>query len=345
MAELHYFPLYAADWLAGEATTRMTPEQESGFFRLLLHSWLAKDFPCSIPSDDEALAELSRLRGRWKKIGEYVRAQFVPVEGRPDRLRNPRLWRIYEAQTEKHERRVTSGRSGGKAKASAKQRSSNATAMLQQSSSNPLAKGYQPESESESELQTATVAAAGRFCASVNKGLTEHQDPKKRQLIPRITPNLQSTKDAVSAILSAGVPDDFAERELFEAGRTHGSETPVTSLKYFSSRIIRLWEQQKAGQDAANLKTPAGSPVKQKQTDAARIWGGIKRTKILHAHNSDEWLAGVTQMQVADEIESVEWFRALWKSIDLNTLKTARSDQYAVQHIASVMPANLKVVA
>jgi uncharacterized protein YdaU (DUF1376 family) len=161
MADLHFFPMYASDWLAGEATTLMTCEQEGAFLRLLCHAWLSKDeIPCSIPADDKALSELSKLRKRWGRVGGFVKEQFVEVEGRPDRLRNPRLWQVYEEQVEKHSKRVASGSKGGKAKAQRKQKSSNARAMLQQSSSNALAKGYQ--SESEPELETTNNLSAAR---------------------------------------------------------------------------------------------------------------------------------------------------------------------------------------
>ncbi len=155
MAELHYFPMYAGDWLAGEATTLMSCEQEGAFIRLLCISWLTThEVPCSIPSDPTALASLSKLRRRWGSAGAFVIAQFEPVEGHADRLRNPRLWAVFQEQTAKHEKRVSSGSKGGKARAKRKQSSSNATAMLKRSSSNALAKGKQSESESELEPET-----------------------------------------------------------------------------------------------------------------------------------------------------------------------------------------------
>lgn len=154
MAELHYFPMYAADWLSGEATTLMSCEQEGAFLRLLLHAWLSKDVcPCSIPNDDKKLAAMSKLGRRWQSVGEFVRAQFEPVEDYPDRLRNARLWTIYVEQTEKHSRRVMAGALGGHARAKSKQSSSNATAMLKQSSSKRLAKSKQSESESDTEIK------------------------------------------------------------------------------------------------------------------------------------------------------------------------------------------------
>jgi uncharacterized protein YdaU (DUF1376 family) len=160
VAELHFFPMYAAEWLAGEATTLMTPEQESAFLRLLLHSWLSTGVPCSIPEDDRALAELSRLGKRWLKVGEFVRDQFEPVDGYPGRLRNAKLWKVYVAQMEKHSKRVIAGALGGTAKAKGKQRSSIAKALLKQKAStpaNPMLYQSESESELESEAESKTT--------------------------------------------------------------------------------------------------------------------------------------------------------------------------------------------
>lgn len=135
MADLYYFPLMAGDWLAGEAISMMTPEQEGAFVHLLCHAWQSKELPCSLPNDDKALAQLSRLGERWATEGALVRAQFVTVGRGKARLRNPKLWDVFREFQEKHARRVASGRTGGIAKAKGKQRSSNARPKLEQSSS------------------------------------------------------------------------------------------------------------------------------------------------------------------------------------------------------------------
>lgn len=136
VADLYYFPLMAGDWLAGEAISMMTPEQEGAFVHLLCHAWQSNELPCSLPNDDRALAQLSRLGDRWSIEGALVRAQFVTVGKEKTRLRNPKLWDIFREFQEKHARRVASGRTGGIAKAKGKQSSSNARPKLEQSSSN-----------------------------------------------------------------------------------------------------------------------------------------------------------------------------------------------------------------
>lgn len=147
MPELHYFPMLVSDWLSGEATTMMTPEQEGAFLRLLCHAWQStNDVRCSLPDDDVVLAELSKLRRRWKAVGGPVRAQFKATEEDPSRVRNRKQYSLYLEALTKHERRVLAGELGGKAKAS------NARAVLEQTGSDSVAKPYQPESEPEPKL-------------------------------------------------------------------------------------------------------------------------------------------------------------------------------------------------
>lgn len=132
MADLHFFPFYPKDWLAGDATALMTPEQEGAFIRLLAIAWL-NDPPCTLPDDDAYLAQRSRLGRRWARVGQLVRSQFQPDgEGR---LRNAKLYAVWQEQMAKHERRVQAGSRGGVAKAMLKQSSSNARAMPEQCSS------------------------------------------------------------------------------------------------------------------------------------------------------------------------------------------------------------------
>ncbi len=82
MAELPWFPMYARHWLSGEGPAMMLPEQEGAFIRLLCVAWGDGLKEPSVPDDDKSLAELSRLRSRWKKHGPLVREQFTARDGR-----------------------------------------------------------------------------------------------------------------------------------------------------------------------------------------------------------------------------------------------------------------------
>jgi uncharacterized protein YdaU (DUF1376 family) len=107
------FLFYPRDWLTGQGTTMMSPEQLGGFTNLLAHAWLSKP-PCTLPNDDGALAKLSGLGPRWKKAGDLVRAQFVSGDG--DRLYNRKLMAVYTELLEHRHRKSEAGRRGAGAR-------------------------------------------------------------------------------------------------------------------------------------------------------------------------------------------------------------------------------------
>ncbi len=110
---LSYFPFFASDWLTGQATTRMTPEQKGAFVDLLAHAWIAKP-PCTLENDDAVLAKLSGLGPRWKRTGALVRAQFVP---RPDGLLiNPKQFEVWQTVDARRTVYAQNGRLGAAAK-------------------------------------------------------------------------------------------------------------------------------------------------------------------------------------------------------------------------------------
>ncbi|HLJ20061.1 MAG TPA: DUF1376 domain-containing protein, partial [Stellaceae bacterium] len=99
MAELHWFPLYASDWLTSAAISAMLPEQEGAYLRLLIQAWGDGSEEPSLENDDRKLAAWSRLGRRWRALGAAVRAQFVEREGR---LYNPKLSAVWREQQDKH---------------------------------------------------------------------------------------------------------------------------------------------------------------------------------------------------------------------------------------------------
>ncbi len=126
MADLHWFPVFIADWLTSDAITLMLPEQEGAFFRLLLRAWGKGAVEPSIPADDASLATLSRLGKRWGKLGGLVREQFTERDGR---LYNAKLSEVWADQQQKHDSAVERGKLGGRSRAAkGKQSSSSATA-------------------------------------------------------------------------------------------------------------------------------------------------------------------------------------------------------------------------
>lgn len=130
MTDAPYFSFWAKDWLTGEGTRLMTPEQKGAFIDLLSHAWLSTSEPCTLPGDDASLARLSGLGRRWLKVGAPVLAEFEPTGS--GRLRNDKLFRVWTEMEERHERRVQAGTRGGRPKALDKQSESNALAMPKQ---------------------------------------------------------------------------------------------------------------------------------------------------------------------------------------------------------------------
>lgn len=87
--ELPYYPKYIDDWLSSLTVGGFTLEQEGAYDRLLMHQWKSPD--CSLPNDDQTLAQYSRLGAKWRKLGRpIVEKCFVLVDGR---LRNEKLYR------------------------------------------------------------------------------------------------------------------------------------------------------------------------------------------------------------------------------------------------------------
>lgn len=97
---IQHFP---AEWLTGEATRAMTPEQRGAFIDLLSHAWGQKP-PCSLPDDDSKLAGWSGLGPtRWRKIGAFIREQFVRCDD--GRLRNPKQVAVWIALRDLRDKR------------------------------------------------------------------------------------------------------------------------------------------------------------------------------------------------------------------------------------------------
>lgn len=103
MAELHWFPFFTKDWLASDARALMTHEQRGVYLDLLARAWGDGAAEPSLPSSDAALATISELGARWKKVGVEIRAQFVERDGK---LYNEKLSDVWKSQQEKHGKAV-----------------------------------------------------------------------------------------------------------------------------------------------------------------------------------------------------------------------------------------------
>jgi len=107
-----FFRLFVNNWLASGRVSAMSPEQEGAYFRLLCHQWNSETQ--TIPSDDEALAGLSRLGERWKKLKGPILICFK--KGPAQSLRNERLWVEFKKARTESEINASKGRKGMEAR-------------------------------------------------------------------------------------------------------------------------------------------------------------------------------------------------------------------------------------
>src|SRR4029077_9495254 len=81
------FPVMVNDWLSSTPITLMTTAEAGGFWFLLCHAW--NDPDCTLPDDDAALAQLSRLGPDWSTgSGLKIRQCFEADPDRPGRIFN-----------------------------------------------------------------------------------------------------------------------------------------------------------------------------------------------------------------------------------------------------------------
>jgi uncharacterized protein YdaU (DUF1376 family) len=111
------FQFYPTDWLASTKVALMTPAQEGAYIRLLCYAWSDPD--CSLPDDDQVLAQLSRLGEGWFNGGStIIRECFVPHPQKPGRLVNLRLLEERNKQEAWREKSRLGGINSGKSRIS-----------------------------------------------------------------------------------------------------------------------------------------------------------------------------------------------------------------------------------
>lgn len=114
-----WMPLYVGDLMAD--TQHLSPAEFGAYLLLICHYWQKG----SLPDNDRQLARVARMTAaEWKEIRPVLATFF----GR--KWRHKRIDEELQKKAVSYRRRAAAGRKGGMAK------SSNATAMLQQCSSN-----------------------------------------------------------------------------------------------------------------------------------------------------------------------------------------------------------------
>lgn len=161
-AELHWFPIYYVDWLASAAISAMLPEQEGAYMRLLMIAWGNGEAEPSLSTSPVALAQMSRLGARWKKLGALIVEQFDERDGR---LYHAKLSEVWREQQEKHAAAVTKGRKGGETRAANRKRgASSATSPAGSSATAEGVAGTLPTQNSEGLVPPAPSGAGEEPC-------------------------------------------------------------------------------------------------------------------------------------------------------------------------------------
>jgi len=77
---LPYFKFFPNDWLGSQNIACMTPAEEGAYIHLLALAWNSSD--CTLPDNDEMLAQLSRLNGSWLISSQKIRDRFTFKDGK-----------------------------------------------------------------------------------------------------------------------------------------------------------------------------------------------------------------------------------------------------------------------
>ncbi len=111
------FQLFCGDWLSSQKITLMSSSEEGAYVRLLCYAWMDPD--CSLPDDDDVLAQLSRLGEQWSKgSSRILRACFTAHPHKPGRLVNTRLLIERQRQEEWRKKCRLGGIQSGKSRTS-----------------------------------------------------------------------------------------------------------------------------------------------------------------------------------------------------------------------------------
>lgn len=242
--------MYAKDWLSSEDVTRMPPQAEGLYIRLLNLSWDNE----GLPTEPEAVKELAGLKYArcWKTAWPPVRRKFVERNGRLVNLRQ-------EKEREKQRMRAKQAQAAADARweeerrlASIKDASVYADASPPHGSEHmrtSAGPGAPPQSlavasavADASALPKSTAAAAPgarpldyatRCCLAVNHVL----DQQLASTFVSLVPNVE--RPTAAAWEAAGIPIELAETTLAElAGRFPNARgRQPKSLGYFTAAL------------------------------------------------------------------------------------------------------------
>lgn len=175
MTDLPYMPLWVADYRAD--TAHLSTAEHGAYLLLIMHYWQTG----ALPTKDDQLARIAGLKPKeWLRIRPTIIAFF------DDQWRHKRIDEELIEAREKHERRVSAGKSGGNATAKRKQYSSNAPPKRQQSEpetlSEPKGSGAHAPPDPKADLfvrgRQVLGKEAGALIAKLLRSIGKEDDPK-----------------------------------------------------------------------------------------------------------------------------------------------------------------------
>ena len=108
---MFFYKWFPQDWLSNETRLRMTPLERSIYRDLLDHNIVQGD----LPDNEAVLSQLAAVSlTEFRKAWPAVAVKFIPVEGKPGRISNPRALGVVQDFYERSETNSQNGSIGGR---------------------------------------------------------------------------------------------------------------------------------------------------------------------------------------------------------------------------------------
>lgn len=144
-----WMPLYVRDYLAD--TVHLSTLEHGAYLMLILYYWLHE----GLPSEDAKLARIVHLPPeQWAEIRSTLAELFEPE------WRHKRIETELTITKEKYQKRAKAGRQGGVASGRARQKRTNAEAILQREASDAEAGLNQPQPQSQTQTHKGGQSGA-----------------------------------------------------------------------------------------------------------------------------------------------------------------------------------------
>lgn len=307
------FQMYVNDFLGSAKVGMMSTEEIGAYLLLLFLDFQEKGFVY----DSRRLAKWCRLpRRRFEKAWDAIKPCFVEREGR---MYNPRLELERVKQAEWREKSSKGGL------ASAESRGKGGSTLVEPNRQPPA----NTPSPSPSPTNTPLPPKGESEEYSADFLLLWNAYPKKAG-----ENNKRKAYNAFKARLRDGIAFDV----MFEGVkryRQHMIETGKEGTDYVKMTATFLGPNRHF-LDEYNAPAAVAD-------HASRVWAGMKRTKVLFSVNAEQWESNMADMVQAGEAESVDWLKQLLRRVNRTQLQNAQNDHFAIEHIKSALPPNLKI--